>query len=811
MRVGHWLALCGMALGSAACTGDLATDGGSPTGSDSRAVAGPAPDYVVTVVTDPPPAALNGGTFSLDVTVENAGTAAALVNSTTRYFLSPDRLIGGDRGFAAKSTVPPLAVGGANTQSVTLAIPAAPAGNYYVVACADRTAAIPELDNRNNCTASVGTVAVTGPDLVVEALSEPPPQLFPFASFTITDTTRNVGTAPAGASTVAYFLSPVPARLPGSPRLGRPRAAGPLAVGAASSATVTVFVPNLSPGSYFLVACSDSGKRVVEADEKNNCRASTGTLHLPAPDLTVTALAEPPSAVLAGDSLSLAVTTANQGTRDAGSTATRFFLSVDQEVGDDLAVVGSRRVPALAIGTTAALTARLSVARTTPTGDYFVIACADGAAAVAEFSEANNCRASTGQIAVTQPTAVPAEVTVHLLGRLFTGDPEPGQPVLAHGPDGSLAARVATDASGTAQITVPAGGSVTVVELDPRNLTTFHDVETGDVLTVGDSTRTEFLGFATVIVPANSPENFIALNGPCASGSSDNRTEEGLEVGLISGCGTGPQPLMAELHEGFSRSLIGYVFDPEVDLTPGATVAMDGDEWLPPLTFPVDITGFPDGVGGADLAFVRLLGLQRVHVWQGAGVGETLSFSDGRMVGSLLHAVGGDGMLTTIRILFTGSPLHINRILDYRLTELDAQVSDVSEDLVTVATATHLLQGELEPGGPQDVVGMAWEMTDGATVDGMVLTITKQIPEVIGFAWTVVLPPRPIGSHELTLPRLPSDLVPQWAGGEILDWRAFAVDSAASSYAEFRPDAEPQFLVEFQPTTPGKVLIGGGH
>jgi CARDB len=811
MRVGHWVALCGLAFASAACTGDLATDSDAESGSGSQAVAGPAPDYVVTAVADPPASALNGGSFSLQVTVQNVGTAAALVSSTTRYYLSLDTVIGGDRVFAAKSVVPPLAVGGADTRSVTLAIPPAPAGNYHVLACADRTAVIPELDNRNNCTATAGTVAVTGPDLVVEALSEPPPQLMPFASFAITDTTRNIGTAAAAASTVAYFLSSVPVRQPGSPRLGRPRAAGPLAEGAASSATVTVFVPNLPPGSYFLVACADSGKRVVEADEKNNCRPSTGTLHIPAPDLTVTSLAEPPGAILAGDSLALAVTTANQGTLDASSTATRFFLSLDGEVGDDLSVVGSRRVPALATGATAALTARLSIARTTPTGDYFVIACADGAAALPELSEANNCRVSTSPIAVTRPAAAAAEVTVRLLGRPFIGDPEPGQPVLAHGPDGSLAARVATDASGTAQIAVPAGGSMTVVELESRHITTFYDVETGDVLTVGESTRIEFLGFATVIVPPSSPENFIAINGPCAS-STENRTEDSLEVALISGCGTGPQPLMAELHETvFNRSLIGYLFDPEVDLVPGGTVAMDGD-WLPPLTFPVDITGFPDDAVNATLTFARLLGLQEVSRWQGTGVGETLTFADGRMVGSILHAVAGEGLLADIRFSSsTGFPPRINRILDYRLTELDAQVSDVSEDMVTVATATNLLQGELEPGGPQDVVGVAWDMHDGATVDGMVIRIKKQIPDVTDFAWTVVLPPRPIGSHELTLPRLPSDLVAVWAGGVILDWRASAVDSAATSYAEFRPDAEPQHLVDFQPTTPGKVLIGGGE
>jgi hypothetical protein len=124
-----------------------------------------APDYVVTQVTNPPQAARNGEPFSITATVQNAGNLAAAASSTTRYFLSLDPVFGGsDRGLPARTTVPPLAIGASDTQSVTLGVPTTlPSGTYHVLACADRTVGFPELDKRNNCTASAGTVAVTAP------------------------------------------------------------------------------------------------------------------------------------------------------------------------------------------------------------------------------------------------------------------------------------------------------------------------------------------------------------------------------------------------------------------------------------------------------------------------------------------------------------------------------------------------------------------------------------------------------------------------------------------------------------------------
>lgn len=243
-------------------------------------------DYVVSALGNPPAAAVNGATFSVAVTVRNNGGAAAAASSTTRFFLSADTTVGGDRALARSAAVPPLGGGQIDTQTVDLVIPAELAsGSYFLLACADRGAVVPEVDERNNCRASGSTVAVTGPDLVVEAVVEPPPSIEVGRPFSPGDTTRNLGTAAAASSNVAYYLSPVPVRGPTARRLSTTRSTGPIGVGQSSSGGVTVKVPPVAFGDYFVLACADVSSAVAELDEDNNCAASTGTTTVGPPTL----------------------------------------------------------------------------------------------------------------------------------------------------------------------------------------------------------------------------------------------------------------------------------------------------------------------------------------------------------------------------------------------------------------------------------------------------------------------------------------------------------------------------------------------
>jgi len=55
------------------------------------------------------------------------------------------------------------------------------------------------------------------------------------------------------------------------------RPVGTLAAGTPSSGGVNVTIPTSTvAGSYFLLACADDTKAVIETNETNNCKASAG-------------------------------------------------------------------------------------------------------------------------------------------------------------------------------------------------------------------------------------------------------------------------------------------------------------------------------------------------------------------------------------------------------------------------------------------------------------------------------------------------------------------------------------------------------
>ncbi len=119
------------------------------------------------------------------------------------------------------------------------------------------------------------------PDLIESALGNPPSSRRVGQSFTVSDTARNQGVQPAGASTTRFYLS-ANATWDSSDRLlSGSRAAPGLAAGASSSGSTRLVVPSGTLlGTYFLLACSDDLKVVAESVEGNNCRVSTGTVRI---------------------------------------------------------------------------------------------------------------------------------------------------------------------------------------------------------------------------------------------------------------------------------------------------------------------------------------------------------------------------------------------------------------------------------------------------------------------------------------------------------------------------------------------------
>ena len=234
------------------------------------------PDLIVSAVSAPPAQRAPGTSFGAWGKTRNRGTVTAPA-STTRFYLSTDGARNrGDRLLSGARAVPSLAAGATDAGPRTVTIPSrTPAGRYYLLACADDTAAITESNEANNCRASTVTMVVGRPDLVVTSVTTGASS---GRSFTVGDTTRNRGTIAAPASRTRYYLSTDSLRS-GGDRLAGARGIGSLAAGASDAATWLMTIsPTVPNGRYYLIVCADQGRVVTESNETNNCRASTGRI-----------------------------------------------------------------------------------------------------------------------------------------------------------------------------------------------------------------------------------------------------------------------------------------------------------------------------------------------------------------------------------------------------------------------------------------------------------------------------------------------------------------------------------------------------
>ena len=361
-----------------------------------------APNLVVTSLTNPPATATPGTVFTVTDTVKNQSRIPAAL-SRTQYYLSLDDSKGSGDKLLGGRVVPALGDNGIFTGSLQLLIPTnTPLATYFLLACADDTELVAETDEAN-CRASTTTVQVGRPDLTTSEVSNPPSAAVPGFTFPVTDTVRNQTAFPAGASRTQYFFSLDGVKNTGDRPLSGARAVPALAAGGFSRATINVTIPGGTPfGTYFLLACADDAAAVLETDEFNNCQAST-TVEVGRPDLTTTALSEPPPSVIRGSSISITDTVLNPTAFNVtGTFRVQYYLSLDVlKNGGDRLLTGFRTVAGLAPRTPSTATTAVTIPAATPAADYFLLACVDDTSVIIESIETNNCLASKNKVRVT--------------------------------------------------------------------------------------------------------------------------------------------------------------------------------------------------------------------------------------------------------------------------------------------------------------------------------------------------------------------------------------------------------------------------
>jgi len=322
----------------------------------------------------------------------------------TRYYLSLDAVKDtGDVQLSIYRSVPALAPGTVSNGSVTVTVPATIVpGAYRLLACADMGLVVKESDEANNCLASAAVLQVGWPDLLTSAVGNPPASAVLGTSFAVTDTVRNTGLVGAGSSTTRYYLSLDTVKDAADVQMSGYRSVPGLAPGAVSAGSATVTVPaTTAPGSYWLLACADAGLSVKESDETNNCSAAATAVQVGWPDLVITTVSNPPASAALGAWFNVTDTVRNAGPVNAGSSTTRYYLSLDTVKDSiDVQMSGYRSIPMLASTMTSNGSVTVTIPTTTAPGTYWLLVCADAGLTVKESNEANNCLASATAVVV---------------------------------------------------------------------------------------------------------------------------------------------------------------------------------------------------------------------------------------------------------------------------------------------------------------------------------------------------------------------------------------------------------------------------
>jgi serine protease AprX len=344
-------------------------------------------DLTVSALTAPATAGAGTQMTVVDSTT-NLGTSP-VPSTVTTFYLSANLIVDASDWTLGSRTVPALAAGVTDTASTTLTLPAVGTGTYYVLAQADAASAVAETSETNNVRYS-GAVKI-GPDLNVSALTVPAIGAAG-GTITVNDTTGNVGGGAAPASTTNFYLS-VNLSLEASDRLIGSRTVPQLSPGTSAAAATVLTIPaDMATGVYYLFAQADGPANLTETTETNNAKFA-GPVQI-GPDLIVSTLIGPTVAG-AGSSISITDTTRNQGAGAAPPSVTAFYLSVNAALDGSDVLIGSRTVSALDGGANQTVTTTLSIPAGTLTGTYYLVAQADGTAALTETSETNNLRFGT--------------------------------------------------------------------------------------------------------------------------------------------------------------------------------------------------------------------------------------------------------------------------------------------------------------------------------------------------------------------------------------------------------------------------------
>lgn len=364
--------------------------------------------------------ASSGENATVDFTVRNAGAGGVSARGWwDRVYLSNDAVWDeGDHLLVNHTSAGgPLAAAETYSRSIPVALPLVPAGTYYLlVSTDDYMNYLIESDETNNVRAF--EVTVVAPDLIPSALvvtsGVPASEATLGLEFTILN--DGAGPAPTGRNwwDMVYLSNDPVLDTRDSAMLAIwPEAAGMVAPGGSYTTPVTVTLPTLDIGTYYLIVSADFwSNNLFEENDENNATAFPIKI---GPDLEPQSAAITGGPAVSGRSANLTVVSENTGNAEIGAEAIwsdRIWLSTDAvlDEGDTLLESAGHGGP-MASGATQTNDLAVDLPAVPPGDYYLILACDSYGNQVMEADETNNIRAYPQRI--TAPDLVVSAATPH--------------------------------------------------------------------------------------------------------------------------------------------------------------------------------------------------------------------------------------------------------------------------------------------------------------------------------------------------------------------------------------------------------------
>lgn len=366
-----------------------------------------APDLIVSAI-NVPPTVINGS-MPVSWTVRNQGLGATVQTSWADriYLMNGSQLI--TLGVFQRQGA--LAVNAEYSRNEVVQVPLYLQGEFAIVVQTDVYNSVPECSfEQNNENSSPTTLQSDLPDLRINSVTAPVTATVG-STINVQWTGQNAGSAkPSGVWADRVYLSDNATFEPYDRLIGGAVFSQALAANETYSGNANVTLPNVLPGSYYLITVADATGQISEgAAENNNATAVAITLTTPSVDLQVTSI-NAASPINSGQFVNVSWTVSNTGSQATatGNWTDTVVLSRDSILDPSDVILGYRPHSGVLSGGDSYSQSDNFWIPQGLTGDYRIMVITDRGNEVVENNDANNL----SWVNVTLQLPPPAELNI---------------------------------------------------------------------------------------------------------------------------------------------------------------------------------------------------------------------------------------------------------------------------------------------------------------------------------------------------------------------------------------------------------------